>query len=110
MVLGFLAVEGKRNVQAVFGQHHRRGAGQGDALVGRAKQHVELDAAGADGLGVKARQLQQAGAVVEQAGVEEVRRQPACLGDEFTKTQHLLIHGKTNKILAKIAHRASFNF
>ena len=53
VVFGFFAVEGKRNVQAVFGQHHRRGAGQVMPLVGRAKQHVEFHAAGADGLGVK---------------------------------------------------------
>ena len=53
VVLGFLAVIGKRKVPAALGKGHGNGGDEGNALVGRAEQHVELHAAGFCGFGVK---------------------------------------------------------
>ena len=43
-------------------------------------------------------------AVVEQAGVEEVRRQAPGLGRELAEPQYLGLDRKCNKLLAQIAH------
>jgi hypothetical protein len=104
VVLGFLAVVGKRHIAALFRQRHRGGGGEDDALVGRPENHVKLYGAAADGFCIKTRQLQYAVAIIEQAGVEEVRRGASGFGDECAKTQYLLAQRKTNKILTKIAH------
>ena len=48
--------------------------------------------------------LAQRRAVMEQAGVEEIRRLAPCLGGEFTEAQYLGLHRKRNKLLAQIAH------
>ena len=102
MVFGFFAVVSDGHVHAFFSQSHAGGGCQDDAFVSRAKQHVKFHAAGDDGIGVKARQLQDAIAIVEQAGIEEIRRRAAGFGDEFTKFQNLLFEGKFEKLLTKI--------
>nr|ACN62979.1 orotate phosphoribosyltransferase [Diaphorobacter sp. PCA039] len=88
MVLGLFAVVGKGHVLAQPRQLHRHRGGQRNAFVGGAEDHVELDAAGHQGLCIELRQPPELGAVVEQTGVEEIRAQAACLGLEFTKAQH----------------------
>ena len=44
------------------------------------------------------------GAVVKQAGVEKVRRQPARLGFELAKAQHAGVDGKLNELLTEVVH------
>ena len=85
VILGFLAVEGKREVLAALGEGDGNGGDKRDALVGRAEQHVKLDAASFGGFGVEFGELAQRVAVVEKAGIEEVGRKPPCLGLEFAK-------------------------
>ena len=55
MILGFLAIEGKAHA-AVLGlcQRSRRDGHQGDALVGRAEEHVERHLGGVKGGGIGA--------------------------------------------------------
>ena len=88
MVFGLFAVVGKRHVLAQTGQLDGHGHTQGDALVRRAKYHVELDATGDEGLCIELGQLTQLGTIVEQACVKKVGRQASGLGLEFTKAQH----------------------
>ncbi|MNK87930.1 hypothetical protein D3C87_1078780 [compost metagenome] len=82
----------------MFGQGHGGGRRQRDALVGRAKQHVEGNAAFGDSCGVEAPQLRQGRTRVEQAGVEEVRTGTPGLQGELTEAQNAAIDGKTNEI------------
>ena len=56
---------------------------------------------GEDGLGVEIAEAGQRGAVVEQAGVEEIGRETARLGLELAEAQHALVAGEGNKILAE---------
>src|SRR4051794_31817754 len=88
MVLGFLAVEAEGHIVTELGKGDRRGRGQGDALVGGAEDHVEADAGRQRRLGVVPRELAQLEAVVEKAGVEEVRGQPPRLRPEFAEPEH----------------------
>jgi hypothetical protein len=46
-------------------------------------------------------QAAQFGAVVKQAGVEEIGRQAPGLGLEFSKAQHLGLHRKGHEILGQ---------
>jgi hypothetical protein len=41
---------------------------------------------------------------VEQAGIEEIRRLAAGLGDELAELQHFGLDGKRNELLAQIVH------
>ena len=59
-------------------------------------------------LGIKLRQRERARAVVEEAGVEKIRRQAPGFGGEFTKLQHLLLKRKLQKILTEIRHKRLF--
>ena len=67
--------------------------GQRDALVGRPEQQVERQPGGVDGIGIAGGQRGEAGAVVEAAGVEEVRRDPAGLEGELAEAQGLGVQG-----------------
>ena len=74
MVFGFLAVVGKGHIApqpGQFGCHHRA---QGNAFVGRAKQHVEFNATGQNVLRIETGQPRQLGAIVKQTGIEKIRR------------------------------------
>jgi hypothetical protein len=104
MILGFLAIIGKRKVAASFRHGHGGTGCQNDTLVRRSEQHIELDITRHYGFGIEARQVQGGQAVVKQTGIEEVRRFAPCLGDELAKFQTLLVECKTDKILAEIAH------
>jgi hypothetical protein len=86
---------------------------QRDALVRRAKQHVEFNARGDDALCIELRQPAELGAIVKQAGVEKIGGKPAGLGLEFAKAQHAGIHRKLHEILrqsisACINHHGEF--
>src|SRR5690625_7418508 len=71
MNLGCMEVERKRLVHAVnAGQAQRGGRRQRYALVGRAKQHVKLQAAVDDGMRVAACQAINGPSCGKQAGVE----------------------------------------
>ena len=87
MGLGFLAVEGERQVAAVARVFAGHAVGQRDALVGRAEQDVEARRRRVDGIGVARGQLGQRGAGVETAGVEEVRALAAGLEGELAEAQ-----------------------
>ena len=101
VILGFLAVVGKRNVDAEPGQFYRQCGCQRDAFVGGAKNHVEPDAAFEQALGIELGQSSQFGSIVKLAGVEEVGADTAGLGLEFTEPQHATIHNKLQKILGQ---------
>jgi hypothetical protein len=74
---------------------------QRDPLVGRPEQHVETDAAGQQAPGIEICQPCQALAVVEPAGVEEVRRQATRLGPELAEAQHAGLYGKADELLGQ---------
>ncbi|MNI46688.1 hypothetical protein D3C73_1011640 [compost metagenome] len=102
MVLGFLAVVGERHVVAAVHrrmacQRHRRGGRQRNALVRRAKQHVELHTGIQQRLGVELGQLADRAAAVEQAGIEEVRADPTRFDLEAAKAQHAFIKGEADE-------------
>ncbi len=73
MILGFLAIEGKAHA-AVLGLCQRgRGDGhQGDALVGRAEEHVERHVGGGEGRGIGASHRCNGRSRIEQSGIEEI--------------------------------------
>jgi len=102
VILGFLAVEGEGEVLAALRKGDGDRGDERDALVGRAEQHVELDAAGFGGFGVEFGEFAERVAIVEQAGVEEIGRKPPCLGLEFAKAQYLATDGEFDEILTKI--------
>jgi hypothetical protein len=52
--------------------------------------------------GVEFRQPLQRRTVVEQAGVEEIRRKPPGLGRELTKAQHVFSDSKLDEFLTKV--------
>jgi hypothetical protein len=101
VVLGFLAVVGVGHVLAEPGEFDRDRSGQRDALVGRAEQHVELDARGHQALCIELRQTAQLGAVIEETGIEEVGRQAPRLGLELAEAQHAGIDREGHEILGK---------
>lgn len=72
MILGLLAVVGKRNVAPEPRQFDGHRSTERDTLVGRAENHVELNAAADQGLCIELRKPAQFGAIIEQAGIEEV--------------------------------------
>ena len=102
MIFGFLAVEGERIVPAVLGEGDGNRSDQRDAFVSRAEQHVELDVARFGGFCVEFGQTSELIAIVEQACIEKVRRQPTSLGLEFAEAQNLAAHSEFNEILTKI--------
>jgi hypothetical protein len=99
MVLGFLAVIGERHIAPFRRQRHRGGRGERNALVGRAEQHVELDAGIEQRLRIEVGEPAQGRAVMEQPGVEEIRGGAAGLGDEFAKAQDAGIDRECNETL-----------
>ena len=101
MVFGFFAVVGKGHVLAQAGQLNGHGHPERDALVGRAENHVELDAAGDEGLCIELRELAQLGPVIKQACVEKIRRQAAGLGLELTEAQHAGLDRELHEVLSQ---------
>ena len=76
------------------------GAGQGDALIGRAEHGLELAAHGVlHQLGIVAAQAGKLGAGLIVAGVHKVLGVPAALGDKVAKAQHLGREHKLDKFL-----------
>src|SRR5690606_20835224 len=53
-------------------------------------------------VGIEARQSPERGAVAEQSGVEEVRRQSPGLGAELAEPQDAGLHGEPDKLRAQI--------
>src|SRR5688572_19681603 len=106
--LGFLAVEGERQVAAAARVFAGQGRGEGDALVRRAEQDVEADARFVDGIGVARRQLGQRSAAVEAAGVEEIRAFAAGLQRECAEAQGLRAEGEGEEAGAMVGHGAFF--
>lgn len=82
----------------LLGEGHRGGGGQGNALVGRAEQDVEVDSAVDHRLGVEASQAGQSQAAVEQAGIEEIGAGAPGLEGELTEAQNPALDGETNEI------------
>lgn len=82
----------------LLGEGHRGGGGQGNALVGRAEQDVEVDSAVDHRLGVEASQAGQRQAAVEQAGIEEIGAGAPGLEGELTEAQNPALDGETNEI------------
>mmetsp|Transcript_81541 Transcript_81541/g.243070 ORF Transcript_81541/g.243070 Transcript_81541/m.243070 type:complete len:353 (+) Transcript_81541:399-1457(+) len=90
VILGLLAVVGKANVHAVFGPESSADAGsERYALVGGAKDDVELHPGRSDARCVGGAELGLSATRVEEASVEEVRRGPTGLQRELPELQHL---------------------
>ena len=102
MVFGLFAVVGKGEVAPHARQLDRHSGHQRNAFVRGAEQHVALNAAGDNTLGIELRQFAQHGAIVEQTGIEKIGRLPTGFGDEIAKTQHAAINGKGHKLLGQI--------
>src|SRR5690348_17328473 len=78
VILGFLAVEGPGHVaMVVLAQRDGRRRRERNALVGRAEQHVVLEARARERRRVTLTEHRDRLAVVEEAGVEEIRTLPA---------------------------------
>jgi hypothetical protein len=101
MILGFLAVVGKRNVAPEPRQFDGHRSTERDTLVGRAENHVELNAAADQGLCIELRKPAQFGAIIEQAGIEEVGGHASGLGLELSETQGPGLHRKLDKFQCK---------
>ena len=88
MRLGFLAIEGPGNAPVMmFGERYRRAGDQRDALVGGAEQHDVADARALQGSCVALAEDADGFAVVEQAGVEEIRTFAARFQGEAPEAQ-----------------------
>ena len=79
-------------------QLHSHRCAQRNTFVCRAKQHVKFHAAGNERLRIKLRQATELGAVVKQAGVEEIGALAPGLGLELAKAQNARFDGKLHKI------------
>ena len=88
--LGLLAVKGRADRAAPLRQGDCRGHGDRNALVGRAEQHVELEARGNDGVGVEAAEFGQLRTAADVAEIEEVGAAQPGLQFKIAKAQHLL--------------------
>lgn len=106
MILEFLAIETKGNItpEGGTGQRYGHGRGQGYPLVGRAKQHVEINTGCGYGAGVKMSERGEAGAIIEQACVEEIRAAAPGFQDVIAETQHLVGDGELYKIFLVWLH------
>src|SRR5690606_17430685 len=106
VVLRFLAVEGEADVASLRRQRDGGGRRERNSLVCRAEQQVEGDASFAFGFEQRARieagERAERGAVAEQPGVEEVRRQAAGLRAEFAEAQYAALDGEADKLRAQI--------
>ena len=89
---------GVRHV-AAFSPTRSRRCGQRDALVGRSEQHVELEARGDQAACIEFAEPAELGTVVEETGVEEVRRQSTSLGLEIAEAQHPGFHRELHECL-----------
>src|SRR5690625_6693110 len=99
MNLGCMEVERKRLVHAVnAGQAQRGGRRQRYALVGRAKQHVKLQAAVDDGMRVAACQAINGPSCGKQAGVEKIRALTPRFQGEVSKAQRLALNAQLQKL------------
>src|SRR5690606_10025535 len=92
----------KRHIEARLRETNRHAGNQRNALVRRAKQHVTGHAGGADRTGIETAQFTEGLTVVEQPGIEKIRRLAPGLGNEGAKTQHALVAGKFDEIAARI--------
>ncbi|MCY1553513.1 hypothetical protein D9M68_900050 [compost metagenome] len=114
MVLGFLSVVGKRHVAPQARQLDGDRRTERNALVRGAENHVEFDAAFQQGFCIELREPAELGAVIEQAGVEKVRREPPRLGLELAKAQHARVDAELHEILCQsgtfggVVHRTHF--
>ena len=108
MAFGFLAVERHRNIAAAPRKCNGGAGRQRKSLVGRAEQHVEVRAAVEDSRGIGLADLIQAIAVVEQAGVEEIRTDAAGFQGELAEAQHLPADGQLQKLLLVRVHFPHF--
>src|SRR5690606_32646069 len=81
-------------------------AGERDALVSGAEQHVEVELAGSfggeQGLGVEAAQLAQQEPVVETASIEEIGGDAARLGGEFAEGEDAGAKTEANELRAQV--------
>ncbi|MNN47286.1 hypothetical protein D3C81_1617010 [compost metagenome] len=82
----------------VLGQRHGGCGGQRDALVGRAEQHIERNAAIDHGSRIESAELGEGETAVEQAGIEEIGAGTPGLESELTETQYSALDGKANEI------------
>src|SRR5690349_19873823 len=99
MVLDLLSIEGDGHISPIFGKADGRRRDQRDALVRGAEQLIKVDPRSRDRLRVELPKPKQGGTIVEQAGVEEIRRRPAGLGDELAESQHVLRQRELDKFL-----------
>ena len=114
MVFGFFAVVGKRQVAPQPRQLDSHRGRQWNALVGRAKNHVELQAGSFFFMQQLARiklgQPAQLGTVIKQARVEEIRAHAARFGFELPKFEYTGLNGKLHKFQRQRACRSCVIF
>ena len=79
----------------------------GNPLVGRAKQHVELDTGIHQGGGIEAAETGQIAAAVEQTGVEEVGAFTTGFQGKFTEFEDLFLQGELDKLTLVGFHSGS---
>src|SRR5207249_1632216 len=82
----------------------RRG-GEGNALVCRPEQLIARDSRRQIRLGIEPSQAAQAVAIIEEPGVEKIRRLAPGLDDKPTESKHFACQSKSEKIVAKLTHR-----
>ncbi len=74
MIFGFFAIKTKRHWASHTSQGNSGGGRQSNAFVGRAKQHIKLNARVNQCLGIKLTQSFEERAIIETTGIKKVRR------------------------------------
>ena len=80
---------------------------QGDALVCRAEQHIELQAGMFDGAQVERSQLPDAAAVVKQSAIEKIRTGAAGFEGKFAELQYLVADCEVDEFGLIVSHRGA---
>ena len=104
VVFGFFAVEHEAHVASTGRQCSGGLDSERDALVRRAKQHIELAKVGLNRVGIELTQAADLRTGSILAGLHEVRRFPAALGGEIAERQNVRLDHKVNEIALVLLH------
>lgn len=108
VVLGFLAVEGPRNVASESGEVHCNAGCKRNSLVGRSEDHVEFNESlflcFKKSASVELSEDVERSAGIEEAGVEEVRRHASGLRLVLSESEDIGLKGKLDEVVLKLIH------
>ena len=103
--LDLLAVKSDRDIAAVLIRKRDGSNGsQRNSLVGRAEQHIEVEAGFGQGPGVVSPEFRQRTAIIKKPGVEEIRTHPPRLELELTKLEYAFLDGQVDEFFFVFLH------